>query len=229
MHLAIVPARGGSKRIPRKNLVPFAGRPLIAHPLAAAVASGLFDEIHVSTDDAAIAEVATAEGCPPRFARPSELSDDYTGLLDVLRWVVHEYEGGGESITTVTLIYATAPLLEAADLAGGFALFREHGGSAPVLSVAEFPAPAQWAAIVAEDGRLEFLDRAATEVRSQDLPPTYYDAAAFNLYGRDHLMKMAASDLRYLPYPLPRYRVTDIDTQEDLALAERLYRAKTLD
>lgn len=224
MHLAIIPARGSSKRIPRKNLMPFAGRPLIAYPLTAARSSGLYDEIHVSTDDPEIAEVAAAEGCPPRFARAVGLSDDHTGLLEVLRWVAREYERLGETIETVSLIYATTPLLTAEDLRRGFALFEQNGAAAPVLAVAEYPVPAQWAAVVGGDGRLQFLDFAATQNRSQDLPKTYYDAAAFNIYGRAHLLGTATADLAYLPYVLPRLRVTDIDTPEDLAFAEQLYR-----
>ncbi len=227
MRLAIIPARGGSKRIPRKNVLPFAGRPLMSYPLAAARESGLFDEVHVSTDDAEIATVAAAAGCPPRFLRAAELSDDTTGLLDVLRWVVRAYGGLGLHADMIALVYATAPLLTADDLRHGAAVFTAAEGRFPVMAVAEYPVPAQWAAVTGADGTLEFLDFAATQIRSQDLPKTCYDAAAFSLFGAGHLLDMPAEALRYLPYRLPRSRAVDIDTAEDLAFAESLFRFHT--
>ena len=223
MQLAIIPARGGSKRIPRKNLVPFAGRPLIAHPLATARASELFGQIHVSTDDPGIAAVAAAEGHAPEFSRPAELADDHATIMQVLRWVLLEYQRRGSAYDTVALIYATAALITADDLRRANGIFVESGARHPVMAVAEYAPPVQWAMREDDKGLLQFVDFAATQVRSQDVPPAYFDAAAFSFFSPRHILDEPAEGLTFRPYHLPRRRAVDIDTAEDLELAELLF------
>jgi N-acylneuraminate cytidylyltransferase len=224
-NLAVIPARSGSTRIPRKNILPFAGLPLIAHSLAAARTSGLFDEIHVSTDDPEIVEIAADAGARPAFPRAPELAGEHTTILEVLRWVMQEYGRRGRTFDGVALIYATAPLITADDLRAGHEEFTAAARRDAVMAVGEYPAPAQWAMTLADDGTLRFLDFKATQVRSQDLPRTYFDAAAFTFYAPAHILEMPPDRLRYRPYLLPRTRAVDIDTLEDIELAAIFYRA----
>jgi CMP-N-acetylneuraminic acid synthetase len=222
--LAVMPARGGSKRIPGKNIVPFCGAPLMAHALRAAMASGLFDTIHVSTEDSAIAAVATAEGFSPPFLRDPALADDHTPLLPVLRWVVARLAEAGEHFASVTLVMPTAPLIDADDIAAAHALFESHGGTRPVLAVAPFPVPIEWAFRRAADGALTPLQPGMDQVRSQDLPEAWYDSGTFLILPAASLAPDAPSPA-WLGFQLPRWKAVDIDTPEDLALAERLFRA----
>lgn len=222
--LAVMPARGGSRRIPGKNTVPFCGAPLMAHALRAAAASGLFDVIHVSTEDDAIAAVAAAEGFPPAFPRDPALADDHTPLLpDVLRWVVEAFAARGERFGSVTLVMPTAPLIEAADLVDAHALFDRHGGTRPVLAVAPFPVPIEWAFRRAADGALAPVQPGMASVRSQDLPEAWYDSGTFLVMPPEALAP-GAPPPDWIGHVLPRWKAVDIDTPEDLALAERLFR-----
>lgn len=223
--LLVIPARGGSKRIPRKNIVPFCGEPLIVHALRAAVASSLFGAIHVSTDDAEIAAVAAAEGLAPAFLRPAALADDHAPLTDVLRFVIARLGGSGARFASVTVLMPTAPLVRAEDLAGGHALFDEGGGQRPVLAVTRLPVPVEWAFRRAADGTLAPLHPGLDLVRSQDLEDAWYDAGAFAIYPMAQLAAEAPAPT-WLGYTLPRTRAVDIDTPEDLALAELLFRAQ---
>ena len=145
MRIAIVPARGGSKRIPDKNIVDFLGLPLMGHSLRAARESGLFDTIHVSTDSARIAEVAASLGHAVDFTRDPALADDHTPLLPVLRWTVEQYAARGKRFDTVCLLMPTAPLIEAEDLRRANTLFERHAGRRTVIAVARFPVPIEWA------------------------------------------------------------------------------------
>ncbi len=221
--LAVMPARGGSKRIPGKNVVPFCGAPLMAHTLRAAAASRLFDMIHVSTEDSAIAAVAAAEGFAPPFLRDTALADDHTPLVPVLRWVVARLAEAGKHFESVTLVMPTAPLIEAGDIVAAHALFDSHGGQRPVLAVAPFPVPVEWAFRRAADGGLTPLQPGMDQVRSQDLPEAWYDSGTFLILPVASLAPDAAPPA-WLGFPLPRWKAVDIDTPEDLALAERLFR-----
>lgn len=223
--LLVIPARGGSKRILRKNIVPFCGVPLIVHALRTARESALFGAIHVSTDDAEIAAVAASEGFGPAFLRPAALADDYATLRDVLRFVTTRMCEAGLVFDTVTMLMPTAPLVRADDLAGGHALFNTSGGTRPVLAVTRLPVPVEWAFRRADDGTLAPLHPGQDQIRSQDLPDAWYDAGAFAIYPANQLAAEASSQA-WLGYRLPRTRAVDIDTEEDLRLAELLFQAQ---
>jgi N-acylneuraminate cytidylyltransferase len=223
--LLVIPARGGSKRIPRKNIVPFCGAPLIVHALRTGRNASLFGTIHVSTDDAEIAAIATAEGLAPAFLRPAALADDHATLRDVLRFVVARLGEGGQQFQSVTVLMPTAPLVTAEDLAGGHALFDAAGGTRPVLAVARLPVPVEWAFRRGADGTLAPLHPGLDQVRSQDLEDAWYDAGAFAIHPPAQLAA-EAEPTPWLGHALPRLRAVDIDTEEDLALAEALLRAQ---
>src|SRR5262245_45648104 len=222
--LAVIPARGGSKRIPQKNIRPFCGRPMISYPLEAARQSGLFDVIHVSTEDAAIRDTATKLGFPPDFPRPAELADDHVGIVPVLAHVVKTYRERGRWFSGVCLLYACAPLLRADDIVGAAKLFQDHGAKKMVLAVASYPAPIEWAFRIS-DGLLQAQNPASHAIRSQDIPHAYYDSGMLAFFPMADFQPGA--DLEnppIVPFVLPRNQVVDIDTPEDWTLAETLYR-----
>jgi N-acylneuraminate cytidylyltransferase len=222
--LAVIPARGGSKRIPQKNIRPFCGRPMISYPLEAARQSGLFDVIHVSTEDAAIRDAAAKLGFPPDFPRPAQLADDHVGIVPVLSHVVKTYAERGRRFSGVCLIYACAPLLQAGDIAAGVRLFNDHGGKKLVLAVASYPAPVEWAFRVTKDGLLVADDAASHAIRSQDIPHAYYDSGMLAVFPIGDFQPGADLTKRpTVPLILPRSHVVDVDTPEDWELAETLY------
>jgi N-acylneuraminate cytidylyltransferase len=224
MRIAIMPARGGSKRLPGKNIAEFFGAPLLAYPLQAARKSGLFDAIHVSTDDEAIARVAAELGYPVDFMRDASLADDQTPLLPVLQWVLAQYAARGKRFDTVCLLMPTAPLIEADDLIRAEALYREQGCRRAVLAVARFPVPVEWALELAPDGRLRPREPGMMQQRSQDLKPAYYDAGAFVFYPAMTVAAGQPDDRNFLAYVLDRRKAVDIDDAEDLEFARALYR-----
>ncbi len=218
--VCLIPARGGSKRIPRKNVKLFAGRPMIAHSIVAARDSGVFDRIVVSTDDDEIAEVAVAWGAEVPFRRPPELANDLAGtdevLLHALRWM----EGAQTLPRYACCLYATAPFVRPADLRIGLDRLREHGATV-AFSVATYPYPIQRALKLNCEGWLEMLWPEHRTTRSQDLPETWHDAGQF--YWLDvaaYLQERRLFSSRAVPVPLPRHLVQDIDTPEDWTVAE---------
>lgn len=225
MRIAIIPARGGSKRLPGKNIRPFCGKPVIAYPLEAARASGLFDCIHVSTDDPAVRAAAESLGFPVDFPRAPDLCDDHTPLVPVLRWVLEQFRGRGREFSEVCLILPCSPLVQAQDLREAHAVFAADPRKLPVLSVVEFPVPVEWALKASADGRLVPVQPGMAAVRSQDLGKTFYDSGNFTFFTASSLLSGKAPDSDgYLPYLLPRTRGLDIDGAEDFALAEAIYR-----
>lgn len=221
--LAIIPARGGSKRIKDKNIVDFLGKPLISYSLEAVSASRLFDRVHVSTDSQQIAAVSASLGYPVDFMRPAELADDFTGLVPVLRWVVSTYESMGLCFNTVTCVFPTAPLLIADDLIAANAKFDDSESKYPLLSFSEYPVPLEWAFRDLGQGICSPISPDSLSVRSQDLPVAYYETGSFAIYSVDHLKDSRLSFSRTLSHFLPRHRSIDIDTPSDLEYAKRLY------
>jgi N-acylneuraminate cytidylyltransferase len=221
--VAVIPARGGSKRIPRKNIRPFHGRPMLAWPIAAVKASGLFDRIVVSTDDDEIAGVARAHGAETPFLRPAELSGDHVATLPVIR---HALEALGGAVDYACCIYPTAPLLQPAHLRQGFEALSARPDKSFALGVATFPFPVQRAVRINAEGALEALYPEHRETRSQDLEPAYHDAGQF-CWGRARawLDGEAVFSDRTLPVVLPRRLVQDIDTPEDWEIAELMFAA----
>lgn len=222
MKLAVIPARGGSKRIPRKNIKPFAGKPMIAWSIEAALASGCFDRVIVSTDDAEIADVARAHGAEVPFMRPSKLSDDHVGTIPV---VAHAVDWMAQQVGPVELaccLYATAPFVQAQDLSQGLAVLLKSGAQY-AFTVAHFASPIQRAFRITDHERIEMFNAAQFNTRSQDLEEAYHDAGQF-YWGRAYAW-LAATPLfsRFsVPILLPRYRVQDIDTLDDWFRAEMM-------
>lgn len=225
MKLAIIPARGGSKRIKNKNIVEFCGRPIIAYSLDCARNSGLFDRIHVSTDSPEIAAVAERLGYPVDFPRAPELADDMTPLMPVIRWVVEQYQERGEEVESVCLLMPCAPLVQADDLLGAYAAFQAHSTALPVVAVVPYAFPIQRALYRGEDSILHPLFPEHWSKRSQDLPKTFHDAGAFYFFAPEFIARSGQTigdDM--VPYILPRHRAVDIDELEDLELAELVFR-----
>ena len=217
MSLCVIPARGGSKRIPRKNVRDFCGRPMIGWSIAAAREAGL--RVVVSTDDGGIAEVARSEGAEVPFLRPAELADDMTGTVPVIAHAVRELGAEGP----VCCLYATAPFVRAEDLAAGRAAL---GGATYAFPVTTFPFPIQRALFLGEDGAVAMREPEHETTRSQDLREAWHDAGQF-YWGRAEAwaagLPLYSSGARGVP--VPRARVQDIDTEEDWARAEWLFRA----
>ncbi|UZE07840.1 pseudaminic acid cytidylyltransferase [Pseudomonas corrugata] len=222
--IAIIPARGGSKRIPRKNLKLFDGVPMIVRSIRTALESGVFDEVVVSTDDENIAELARAHGAQVPFMRPAALADDFTGTAAVIAHALGELQG--EALDFVCCIYATAPLLQARFLRQGLELLRGNPDKSFAFSVTGFGFPVQRALSLDEQGALTPLYPQFRDTRSQDLPEAFQDAGQFYWGRREAWLR---GDTLFspnsLPVILPRYLVQDIDTPEDWARAEYLYTA----
>jgi len=219
--IAIIPARGGSKRIPDKNITDFCGKPMIAYPLEAARDSGLFDTIHVSTESRGIVNVVESLGFPVDFLRPAKLAEDHTPIMPVLKYVTETYRADGRTFDRVCLIMACAPLIEPSDLKAAAALFDRFRGRRSVLAVAPYPVPIEWAFSRSENSLLLPVQKGAFAIRSQDLEPKYYDAGSFAYMSVDRVTSSegAGNDNDYVGYVLPRYKAIDIDEPEDMALA----------
>jgi pseudaminic acid cytidylyltransferase len=225
MPIAIIPARGGSKRIPRKNLRPFCGQPMLAYAIQAAQASGCFEHIVVSTDDAEIAAAARQFGAEVPFMRDPLLADDHTGTTAVTVDAIKQLESLGFSTDAYCCIYATAPLLQAADLAAAFQKLQGQNADY-VFSAAAYGFPIQRALKLDAAGfALPFQPESIVK-RSQDLEPAYQDAGQFYWGTRDAWLNgKGVFSGTGIAHVLPRYRVVDIDTEEDWRMAELLYQA----
>ncbi len=224
--LCVIPARGASKRIPRKNLRPFAGVPLVARTIATVLESGVADRVVVSTDDPEIADVSRAAGADVPFLRPAELADDHTPTIPVVADAINRLaELDGREYDTTWVVYPTAALLRPADLVDAREAF---GGSAAevAMSVVESPGPIErvWRRGTGDRGRMVTPDHART--RTQDLPAAWFDAGQFYVGSTGFWLEAGHLDeAEPLLLPLPRWRAVDIDTEEDWALAERLHAA----
>jgi len=182
MRLAVIPARGGSKRIPKKNIIPFCGRPLIAYALEAVANSKMFDKIHVSTDSEEICQVVESLGFSVDFMRDESLADDFTGIVPVLRWVVEQYQQIGDEYDQICCIVPTAPLLRSQDLADAFDIFIKHNMQHPLLTAAKFPVPVEWAFRRSDDGLMTAVSPESLVIRSQDLQEAYYECGPFTIW-----------------------------------------------
>lgn len=220
--VAIIPARGGSKRIPRKNLAPFDGVPMIVRSIRTVLDSGLFDQVVVSTDDAEIAEVARAHGAQVPFMRPAALADDFTGTAAVIVHALQQLP----AFDFACCVYATAPLLQVRYLREGFELLERHSDKSFAFSVCDFGFPVQRALTLDGQGALTAMYPEFRNTRSQDLPEAFQDAGQFywgrsEAWLRGEVLYSPAS----LPVMLPRHLVQDIDTPQDWKRAEYLYAA----
>lgn len=220
MKVAVIPARGGSKRIPRKNIKLFGDRPMIAWSIRAAIESACFDRIIVSTDDAEIAQVAREHGAEVPFFRPAELSDDHAGTIPVIAHAVSWQSQHGAPATEVCCIYATAPFVQAADLQRGLQVLHSTGADY-AFSVTSYAFPIQRAIRINADQRVEMFRPEYFGTRSQDLDEAFHDAGQF-YWGRADawLGHRPIFTSNSAPVILPRDRVQDIDTPEDWKVAQ---------
>ena len=220
--VAIIPARGGSKRIPRKNIKDFHGKPLIAYSIEVALKSELFDKVIVSTDDEEIAKIAKNYGAEIPFIRPKELSDDFTGTGAVVNHAIEYLKQNGEEFDFICTIYATAPFLDEKYLIRGFEKLK-NSNARNAFSCTSMPFPIQRTFKITDDERCEMFWPENFSKRSQDLEEAYQDAGQF--YWTN--LNIKSTDIIFgkdsIPIVLPRYLVQDIDTLEDWQRAELMY------
>ncbi len=221
--LVIIPARGGSKRIPGKNIKEFCGKPIIAYSIEAAMKAGIFDEVMVSTDSDEIADVAAKYGAKIPFMRSSETSDDYATTNQVILEVLRKYKEQGREFDCVFCIYPTAPFILPEDLIQAGKIMEENNPD-EVLSVTEFSYPPQRCYHMDDKGMIEFKYKEYSETRSQDLEKLYHDAGQFYSYNVKRFIELGGNivDNKY-PVILSGLRVQDIDNIEDWKLAEIKY------
>ena len=221
MNVCLIPARGGSKRIPRKNIRDFCGKPMIGWSIDAAQRARCFDRIIVSTDDPEIAELALRLGVEAPFTRPAELSDDHATTVDVVRHALNWLADESEMPENLCCLYATAPFVLAEDILAGAQVIRHWSFAVPVTT---FPFPVQRAVKITDAGGLQMFDPDQYTTRSQDLEEAYHDAGQF-YWGRSAAWLDGTSPFGADTHPiiLPRWRVQDIDTPEDWSRAEAMF------
>ena len=217
--VAIITARGGSKRIPRKNIKDFNGKPIIAYSIKAALESECFDEVMVSTDDNEIAEIAIANGAKVPFLRSPSNSDDYSSTVDVLVEVLNEYKSRGENFALACCLYPTAPFVNKLKIKESFELIKKYNADS-VIPVCKFSYPIQRALRVIEN-KISMADPTKLFVRSQDLEPMYHDVGQFYWF---NVPRFIESKLLFnnntIPYEVSELEVQDIDNMIDWELAE---------
>jgi pseudaminic acid cytidylyltransferase len=224
MRLAVIPARGGSKRIPRKNIKPFHGKPMIAYAIQAAFASKVFDRVIVSTDDVEIAEVATAHGAELPFIRPPELADDHMPTVPVIAHAIRTCDELGWDVEDVCCIYPGVPFISTDDLR----LAHEQLVSTSanyVFPVTGFPSPVQRALRRLPDGSVRPFQSEYASARTQDLEPGYFDVGQFYWGNAKSWLARLNVHLTGSTLVIPEWRVVDIDTPADWERAELLYAA----
>jgi pseudaminic acid cytidylyltransferase len=222
--IAIIPARGGSKRIPRKNIKLFHGKPLIAYSIEAALKSELFDKVIVTTDDEEIASIAKKYGADVPFIRPKELSDDFTNTKDVIDHALKYFQERGERYEYECTIYATAPLLQPKYLMEGFVALK-NSDAINAFSATTMPFPIQRTFKLDKNGRCEMFWPQNYQTRSQDLEEAYQDAGQFYWTKLDKTSNEIMFSKDSIAVILPRHLVQDIDTLEDWERAEFMYKA----
>ena len=221
-HIAIITARGGSKRIPKKNIKEFCGKPIIAYSIEAAVASGLYDEVMVSTDSEEIAAVARQYGASVPFLRSEATSNDFATTRDVLLEVLDAYAARGEQFDMMTCLYPTAPFITSAKLTDAVQRMTESDADA-LMPVVAYSFPPQRAMVI-RDGCLEYQYPEHRNTRSQDLEPIYHDCGQFYVYRTASFIDATAGSGKLIPMPMPEEETQDIDNLSDWVLAEIKYR-----
>lgn len=220
MKLAVIPARGGSKRIPRKNIKSFSGKPMIAWTIEAAKRAGVFDTIIVSTDDEEIAEISSVYGATVPFMRPEYLSDDYAATTEVIAHAISEMNKDSNVYSDICCLYATAPFISSKDIKSGLCELHKNNWDF-VFSASEFAAPIFRSFIKTEHGGAEMLYPEHFKTRSQDLPMVLHDAGQFYWGRKDSWLRgMPIFSKSSHPLVIPRWRVQDIDTIDDWRRAE---------
>lgn len=227
--IAIIPARGGSKRIPGKNIKSFCGKPIIAYSITTAKKSGLFDRIIVSTDDEQIADTAKMYGAEVPFMRPDNLSDDYATTIDVIKHAIDWLNKNDQVYDAACCIYATAPFVRIEDLKKGLELLKNTDAHF-AFPVTTFPSSIFRALKQTENNKLEMFWPEHSSTRTQDLPEAYHDVGQF-YWGRNKSFLENNSILHgnSSPIMIPRYLAQDIDTPEDWIQAELVYKSLFMD
>lgn len=221
--IAIITARGGSKRIPKKNIKIFCGKPIIAYSIEAALKSGCFDTVMVSTDSDEIAEIAKKYGAEVPFLRSAETSNDYATTADVLSEVLKNYIQKGKQYDWVCCLYPTAPFITAEKLKSAMECIRKSDATS-LMPVVQYSYPPQRALII-EDNVLKYQYPSYEKCRSQDLKPIYHDCGQFYICKADlPLEKGTLIGDKAIPFILSEKEVQDVDTLTDWALAEVKYR-----
>ena len=228
MKIAIIPARGGSKRIPRKNIKDFCGKPMIAWAINVAKKSGLFDHIVVSTDDLEIMQISNDWGAETPFIRPKHLADDITPTVPVITHAIEECQGLGWSMDYVCCIYPSVPLLDVNHLIKAHMLLVKSKEDF-IYPITEYGHPVQRAMRQLPSGQMEFLNVSNELVRTQDLEATYHDAGQFYWGKVEAWIEHKKMNTDGLGMVIPNWRVVDIDNPEDWKRAELLNAAIMLD
>ena len=226
--VAIIPARGGSKRIPRKNVRILDGRPLISFPIIAALESGIFKEVFVSTDDPEIAEIAKSFGAVVPFLRSPDLSDDFTPTIPVIRDSIERIISSGYSFDKVCCLYPTSIFVTSYDLQTAHDQLVESSNIDFVVSVVKYPYPIQRALEMDKTLGITFSNPVNISSRSQDLPNSYHDAAQFYWGSKSAWMERESVFINASGYLLDYSKIQDIDDEEDLRKAEFLYRSNKI-
>jgi pseudaminic acid cytidylyltransferase len=222
MRVAIIPARGGSKRIPRKNIKPFHGKPMIAYAVSAALASKAFGKVIASTDDEEIAQVAREHGAEVPFVRPAELADDHTPTVPVIAQAIRTCESLGWDVNEVCCIYPGVPFISATDLVQAYEQLQRT--NAPyVFPVTSFPSPIQRALRLLKDGSVRPFQPEHATTRTQDLEPGYFDVGQFYWGQKYAWLKGLNIHMNGTALVIPEWRVVDFDTPQDWNRAELLY------
>lgn len=220
--IAIITARGGSKRIPGKNIREFCGRPIISYSIQTALESGIFDEVMVSTDSKEIAVIAKNYGAEVPFMRSAETSNDMATTRDVLLEVLTEYQKLGRAFEYMCCLYPTAPFVTAEKLKQAYKKIRETGAS-QVMPVVEFSFPPQRCNVLNEEGMLEYRFPEYRQTRSQDLETWYHDAGQFYMYNVEKYLQEDGMPANMVPVIVSEMEVQDIDSETDWKLAELKY------
>ncbi len=226
MKVAIIPARGGSKRIPHKNIKHFAGKPIIAYSIEAALTSGCFDKVVVSTDDPKIADVAKHYGADVPFTRPANISDDFATTRDVMVHAINWFSAQNQTLANVCCIYATAPFISVNDLKHTQQMLADDPSADYCFPVCEFPFPIQRGVKLDKASHVEMFQPEHFNTRSQDLEKAYHDIGQF-YWGKPSAF-LAGTPMfssKAIAYPVSRNRVVDLDTPEDWEYALLLWRA----
>jgi pseudaminic acid cytidylyltransferase len=221
VNIAIIPARGGSKRIPRKNIKVFCGQPMIAYAIKAALASGLFEHVVVSTDDAEIQSIANSLGAETPFVRPTELANDFTATVPVVAHAIQACELLAWQFSNVCCIYPGVPFIAVGDLQGAFVKWTE-GVAEYCFPVTEFPAAVQRALKHSSNGLMAPFYPEHELTRTQDLEAAFYDAGQFYWGTKKAWLNNSRIHSSGVGFEIPSWRVVDIDTPADWERAERL-------
>ena len=223
MNIAVIPARGGSKRILKKNIRTFCGRPMIQYSIDAALATKQFDRVIVSTDSDEIAELSLSLGAEVPFRRPANLADDLTPTIPVIRHAVEWIVENGVSVEYACCLYATAPFVMPDDLVRGLDLLQSNPLLRFSIPVTTFPFPI-FRGLTVDDGQIKMIWPAYEQTRSQDLPEAWHDAGQFYWGTADAWQSESGLySAMSAAIPIPRARVQDIDSEEDWQKAEAMY------